>query len=78
MHYVYFVTDLRNKLYVGYSRDLKKRLQYHKGGNVNTTKGYQELKLIWYCAFLDKKKALDFEKYLKVGSGHAFARKCLV
>ena len=35
-------------------------------------------KLKWYCAFDNKKKALDFEKYLKQGSGFAFARKHLL
>ena len=78
MHYVYILQDDRRKLYVGYSADLKKRLQYHRDGGVVTTKIYKEPKLVWYCAFKEKKQALDFEKYLKVGSGHAFVRKHLV
>ncbi len=53
-------------------------LQDHRYKEVTTTKIYKEPQLIWYCAFRDKKKALDFEKYLKVGSGHAFARKRFV
>jgi putative endonuclease len=32
---------------------------------------------MWYCAFPDKYKALEFEKYLKSGSGRAFAKKRL-
>jgi hypothetical protein len=31
----------------------------------------------WYCAFLDKFGALEFEKYLKSDSGRAFAKKRL-
>ena len=78
MHYVYILQDDTKKLYVGYSHDLKKRLLYHQNGEVATTKTYLDPKLIWYCAFQDKKKALDFERYLKIGSGHAFVRKHLV
>jgi predicted GIY-YIG superfamily endonuclease len=78
MYYVYILQDGRDKVYVGYSHDLRKRLQYHASGGVITTKVYKEPKLIWYCAFRDKKKALEFEKYLKVGSGHAFVKKHLI
>jgi predicted GIY-YIG superfamily endonuclease len=34
-------------------------------------------KLVWYCVFTTKKQAIDFEMYLKQGSGFAFARKHL-
>jgi len=78
MHYVYILQDEREKVYVGYSGDLKKRLQAHQYKEVATTKLYKEPRLVWYCAFVDKKRALEFEKYLKVGSGHAFAKKHLV
>ncbi|MDP2655357.1 MAG: GIY-YIG nuclease family protein [bacterium] len=78
MHYVYLLQDEQEKLYVGYSGDLKKRLYDHKSKRVNTTRVYKEPVLIWYCAFKNKKVALDFEKYLKVGSGHAFMRKHLL
>jgi putative endonuclease len=78
MHYVYMLQDDKKKSYVGYSHDLKRRLYEHQHGDVDTTSLYREAKLLWYCAFVNKKKALDFEKYLKVGSGHAFAKKHLL
>jgi hypothetical protein len=28
-----------------------------------------------YLAFDSEEKALDFERYIKIGSGHAFAQK---
>jgi len=31
--------------------------------------------MVCYCAFNDKKRALDFEKYLKTSSGIAFKNK---
>jgi predicted GIY-YIG superfamily endonuclease len=78
MHYVYILQDEQKKLYVGYSNDLKQRLKDHQYKKVATTSIYQEPSLIWYCAFTDKKGALDFERYLKAGSGHAFAKKHLI
>ena len=78
MYYVYILQDTRKKLYIGYSADLKKRITDHAYGLVATTKKYRIPQLVWYCAFVDKKNALHFEKYLKVGSGHAFVRKHLV
>ncbi|MCX6786250.1 MAG: GIY-YIG nuclease family protein [Candidatus Kaiserbacteria bacterium] len=78
MYYVYLLLDEIGQVYVGYSSNLKRRVQEHRNKKVTTTKIYQEPELIWYCAFRDKKAALDFEKYLKVGSGHAFARKHLI
>ena len=77
MHYVYLLREATGKSYVGYSHDLRRRLYEHAHGMVDTTNPYKEAKLVWYCAFMNKKKALDFEKYLKVGSGHAFAKKHL-
>ena len=77
MYYVYLLADVDKRFYIGYSHDLRKRLKYHESGDVTTTKKYHQPKLVWYCAFTNKKKALDFEKYLKVGSGHAFAHKHL-
>ncbi|MDO8561933.1 MAG: GIY-YIG nuclease family protein [bacterium] len=78
MHYVYILQDTDRKLYVGYSADLRKRFKDHQYKEVATTRTYKESTLVWYCAFADKKKALDLERYLKAGSGHAFVRKHLV
>jgi len=41
------------------------------------TAKFKPRKLVWYCAFPDKYKALEFEKYLKSHSGRAFAKKRL-
>ncbi len=51
----YDVYVLRNKLknfiYVGYSENLKERIQYHNGGYVKSTKFYIPLELIHYKAY---------------------------
>jgi putative endonuclease len=41
------------------------------------TAKYKPWRLVTYIAFADKPKAEAFERYLKSGSGHAFARKHL-
>nr|WP_283809955.1 GIY-YIG nuclease family protein [Bradyrhizobium forestalis] len=38
---------------------------------------FKPWKLVWYCAFPDKMKALAFETYLKSHSGRAFSKKRL-
>lgn len=77
MYYVYILENIKTKKpYIGFSEDLKTRLKSHKEKTVKTTKT-GEYSLVFYCAFKSKKKALEFEKYLKHGSGHAFTKKHL-
>jgi predicted GIY-YIG superfamily endonuclease len=79
MFYVYILKSTRdNSKYVGVTTDLKKRVIAHNSGSNKYSASKKPFKLIWYCAFSDKKKAYDFEKYLKSGSGFAFAKKRLV
>lgn len=77
MYYVYHLQSTKdpNKKYVGYTTDIKKRIQKHnERGSIHTRlDGPWELILI-HC-FKDKNKAIAFEKYLKSGSGNAFAKK---
>jgi putative endonuclease len=48
----------------------------HEGGSPHTSK-YRPWKLVAYFAFEEKSTAMAFEKYLKTGSGRAFAEKRL-
>jgi predicted GIY-YIG superfamily endonuclease len=61
----------------GATADLKQRIADHNAGKSTHTAKFKPWKLIWYCAFPDKYKALAFEKYLKSHSGRAFAKKRL-
>ncbi|MFC1623543.1 hypothetical protein ACFL05_00270 [Patescibacteria group bacterium] len=47
----------------------------HNQKTVKSTKSKTPYIIKWYCTFLNKEKALQFEKYLKTGSGIAFYRK---
>ncbi|MFY9462519.1 MAG: GIY-YIG nuclease family protein [Candidatus Sungiibacteriota bacterium] len=79
MLYVYILQSLKDKsFYVGFTEDLKRRLVVHNSGGDEYTSRRKPFRLVWYCAFHSKKQALEFEKYLKSGSGRAFLKKHLV
>ncbi len=79
MHYTYILQSLKDgSHYVGSTHDLKSRVIKHNNGEVTYTSKKKPWKIIWYCAFPTKKQAIEFEMYLKQGSGFAFARKHLL
>lgn len=67
-----------DSVYTGSTKEVKKRFEKHVTGNVLATKGKRPVELVYYCAFDTKAKALQFEKYLKTGSGQAFRNKHLI
>lgn len=79
MYYVYIIQSQQDKsYYTGVTEDLEKRIPEHNWHVTKYTKGKAPYDLIWHCIFKDKKKAYDFEKYLKSGSGFAFRNKHLI
>jgi putative endonuclease len=56
---------------------LKRRLIEHNSGKSPHTSKFAPWRLVTYVAFSDESKAASFERYLKSGSGHAFAGKRL-
>ena len=79
MHYVYLLQSQTSvdERYVGLTSDLKQRLAEHNAGKSPHTSKFSPWRLVTYVAFSDGQKAETFERYLKSGSGHAFARKRL-
>jgi putative endonuclease len=79
MHYVYLLESeaFADQRYVGMASDLKRRLSDHNAGKSPHTSKFTPWRLVTYVAFSDERKARTFERYLKSGSGHAFARKRL-
>lgn len=70
MYYVYALKSKKyNRIYIGFSKQIKKRLHKHKQGNVYSTKRMGELELVFYEAMISKKDALRREKYLKTTKG---------
>ncbi len=75
MKYVYLIRSVKfpDQTYVGLTSDVQKRLSAHNAGQSSHTSKYTPWKLVAYLGFVDEEKAADFEKYLKSGSGRAFA-----
>jgi putative endonuclease len=79
MHYVYLLESEPepDRRYVGLTIELRQRLQDHNAGKSSHTAKYRPWRIVTYVAFSNRSKAEAFERYLKSGSGHAFARKRL-
>jgi putative endonuclease len=66
MFYVYILKSLKDeKLYVGYSTNLKQRFKEHQIGKVNSTSHRRPLELIYYEAYKNEDDAKDREKSFK-------------
>jgi predicted GIY-YIG superfamily endonuclease len=79
MRYVYLLQSeaFAGQRYVGVTSSLRQRLADHNAGKSSHTSKYAPWKLVTYLAFSDEQRADAFERYLKSGSGHAFAKKRL-
>ena len=77
MYYTYIIESINNpeKRYIGHSSDLRQRIKDHNAGLCKASAKYRPWKLITYTAFNELNTAIAFEKYLKTGSGHAFANR---
>lgn len=60
------------KLYIGWTDDLKSRIQKHNKGLALSTKSRIPFKLVYYEACLEKEKAIKREKTLKTGFGRKY------
>jgi putative endonuclease len=76
MHYVYILQSACGRhFYVGLTQNLPRRFASHNAGQSPHTAKFRPWRIRTYHAFDDRKRAEAFEKYLKSGSGRAFARK---
>jgi predicted GIY-YIG superfamily endonuclease len=75
--YVYILRSRKSveRVYVGCTSDLQRRLKEHNDGEADATYKHRP----WYIDvavwFHDKQRAIEFEKYLKTGSGRAFSKR---
>ncbi|WP_024514880.1 GIY-YIG nuclease family protein [Bradyrhizobium sp. Tv2a-2] len=76
MKHVYILESLDGgHFYVGIADDVPARLIKHNAGEVSHTSKYRPWRIRTYVAFTDESLAFAFERYLKSGSGRAFAKK---
>ena len=61
--------------YVGVTRNVRDRLDWHNHGPSGHTTSYRPWSVVVSIEFPSERAALRFEKYLKSGSGRAFAKR---
>lgn len=61
--------------YVGRTADLAGRLASHNAGESPQTARHRPWQVVVLVQFVSEQRAADFEKFLKSGSGRAFARQ---
>jgi putative endonuclease len=64
MYYVYIIKDEDGRLYVGYTKDIQKRIAEHNAGNTSSARGHK-WELIYYEAYKSEEDARDREQKLK-------------
>jgi putative endonuclease len=76
--YVLRAINEPDRIYIGWTNDLRQRLKEHNRGMSPHTAGHRPWELAWYGAFWSEAAGRDFERYLKSGSGRAFLRRRLL
>lgn len=75
MKYVYLLQSIPHpeQRYVGLTNNLKQRLASHNQGRSPHISKYAPWRIVTVIRFDDGHRATNFERYLKTGSGRAFA-----
>ena len=68
-------SEKQERLYVGMSENLNRRLSEHNSGKVFSTKAYRPWQIILTEEYLNSELARKREKYLKSGYGKMWLKK---
>jgi len=75
MYYVYVLRSKKDKKnYTGYTSNLKKRMEEHQNGKVESTKYRRPFDLVYFEGCLDSRDARRREIYLKTTYGKRFIK----
>jgi putative endonuclease len=66
------------RYYTGVTGNVTQRLEIHNSGGSTYTAGLRPWRLVVSLEFATEASALQFERYLKSGSGRAFAKRHFV
>lgn len=78
MYGIYILRSKRDKsVYVGYSQDIKRRVEEHQKGRVHSTKNKRPWELIYCELYRNQKDAMQREQYFKTGWGRNYMKKIL-
>jgi putative endonuclease len=64
-----------NRIYVGMSQDIEKRLKEHNAGITQSTRAFRPWKIIFTANFENWEIGRSAEKYYKSGIGKEFLKK---
>jgi putative endonuclease len=74
-HYVYVLKSQKDgKFYVGYTKNIQKRLEEHNSGQVRSTKERRPVKLIYWEGCISQQDATRREMYLKTAWGKRYIK----
>ena len=77
-HIVYVLKSLKDgNLYIGCTKNLNERLNFHNTGKVSSTKLRKPFQLIYAEVYRNKKDAYRREKFLKTGWGRNYLKRVL-
>ena len=67
MYYIYLLKShgRKGKVYVGFTKDLKRRINEHSSGKVFSTRQLLPIELVYYEAYKSKADAKNRERMLK-------------
>lgn len=71
-------SEMDGRPYVGMTCDVQQRLATHNSGGSLYTAPYRPWRLVVSLQFANPEAARRFERYLKSGSGRAFAKRHFV
>ena len=65
----------RTRFYTGVTSNVSARIEWHNAGRCDHTAKFRPWELVVALEFGNEERALAFERYLKSGSGRAFAKR---
>lgn len=75
VYYVYYLRMSNGQIYTGSTSDLKRRVQQHSCGSVQTTSRYLPVTLLGYEAYGKKSDAQRRERFMKTTEGKRLFRQ---
>jgi len=77
-YYVYvLLSEKDHRFYIGFTIDIKTRLEEHNNGEVSQTKNRRPLKLVYWEGCLNQQDAAKRERYLKTTWGKRYIKSRL-
>jgi putative endonuclease len=78
MQYVYILESLkRERYYIGYTCDLKRRLKEHNKGETKGNRSFKPFKIVYIERYVEKISAMRRERYIKSQKSKRFIEELI-